>query len=229
MKICPKCGGTLFSHSKAIRMTSVTVDVKDGKFIFTETEDNNTVENEVVDCLGCKARFNLRDEEQINMFVHQDKPCVKCGRKFSEEELDEECTCVICRLKEKDPSFENIENAMDFNAVRMIAMLKMDNMKLSTVNEKLEKDLEKAKEVNAKIEEKTAKPKRTGRKKANKNDSVEENTDNSDANKSEVEEVDIDNADNTENSDIEISQDIAPELPKEVIDMSNAMNPPEGE
>ena len=62
-----------------------------------------------------------------------------------------------------------------------------------------------------------------------KNDSVEENTDDSDANKSEVEEVDIDNADNTENSDIEISQDIAPELPKEVIDMSNAMNPPEGE
>lgn len=209
---CPNCKNSIFKigiiHSES------TVNYVDNDFTFEPTE--NSMNSKIIECTNCQTRYDLSDKEIANRLINPTETCSKCGKEFTSQELDENKVCTICRMKELDPSFANFENADPFTMIRMLAMLKMENINISKENEKISKELERAKE----IEEEEKKPKKRGRKKKDESDIETEAVN---VNNTEV--IDVDNIDNNE-SDIEITDD-APDIPGDVVDMSQAMNPPE--
>jgi hypothetical protein len=111
--------------------------------------------------------------------------------------------------------------------IRMMASLRMDNLKLSRDNEKLKKEIELSKVVQEKIDnasteatEKSEEPKKRGRKKKPVEGEIvrEEQQNNV---------VDVDQQSIPVDNDIQIDENVAPEMPQEVVDLQNAMNPPE--
>jgi hypothetical protein len=233
MKICPKCGGKNFSTGYSFQNSIATIDFTGDEFVFTPESGNETKERKICTCLNCGAHFDLTDEATRQSFIHQLKECKTCGNKVPEEELDENGVCIVCRLKEADPSFANIESiTTDFNMIRMMASLRMDNLKLSRDNEKLKKEIELSKVVQEKIdnasteatekseEQVTEEPKKRGRKKKPVEGEIvrEEQQNNV---------VDVDQQSIPVDNDIQIDENVAPEMPQEVVDLQNAMNPPE--
>ena len=205
-KYCLNCGNDVFRT--ATSFSQANMDFVDGKFIFKPL--NETIkEDYACQCTQCGNRYNLNDENIINQFKSQGVKCTKCGKQFTEEELDENGVCLICRLKEQDPEFANLENADVFTIFRALAKVKMNNLEL---NNKLSSELEKAEKVEQKIEEqisnKEEKPKKRGRKKAKEDDVVY---------------VDDDQSNSEQNNEIEISEDVAPEFTDEVVEISEEM------
>ena len=229
MKICPKCGEKKFSTGYSFQNSIVTIGFTGNEFVFTPEPGNETKERKICTCLNCNTKFDLTDEATKQSFIHQFKECKKCGNKVSEEEVDENGVCIVCRLKEADPSFANIESiTTDFNMIRMMASLRMDNLKLSKDNEKLRKEIELSKTVQEKIdnasetseEQQVEEPKKRGRRKKPVEGEIiqEEQSDNI---------VDIDKQSESTDNDIQIDENVAPEMPQELVDLQNAMNPPE--
>lgn len=221
MKICPKCGERRFMTGYSFENSAVTIDFVGNEFVFTPESDNQTREKRLCVCINCKEQFDLNDEGVRNAFIHQMKPCVRCGNKVAENEMDENGVCIVCQIKEKDPSFQGIEACTtDFNIIKMLAIVRSDNLKLSKENEQLKEQLQKASEITEKINNATTeeKPKR-GRKKKTEDDQQQEEV--------QGEVINVDEDQNSTDDDIQISNEVAPDLPQEVVDMSNAMNPPE--
>lgn len=219
MKLCPKCGNTHFMLMS--QLSNVTVEYNESTQSFEFNNEQDCKSGHQLVCNQCKTPFQLWVPDVAQQFIHQLIPCKKCGNRFTPQELDENGVCTICRLKEQDPEFANMENADPATLFRMLALAKLENNKLSSANQKLVKDLENAKEVEQKIEEINSKPtkQRKPRKKKEEETGI---------NEGEEETINIDD-DNVTESDIEISDDVAPDLPDSVNDISEAMNPPEEE
>ena len=202
-KYCLKCGWDMFKSAIIIQPSHI--EYKDGKFDFTPSDASVNVMRQC-QCLKCMTVYDLNDEATVNAFVHQGVKCTQCGKTFSEEELDSNGVCPICKLKSQDPEFADLENADVFTIYKALAKAKINNLEL---NSKLQNDLSKADTVKEKIDEQLAdnnKPsKKRGRPK--KEETVTEEV------------VNIDE-DNSSDDEIQIDSDIAPELPQEVVDIS---------
>ena len=212
---CPKCKGTEFKTGLDM-CKRANVDLEDGhiKVYPIDNERNSSL----IQCIGCGESYQINDPKILHMLTHPLVKCVECGREFTEEELDENNICEICRLKKVDEAFANFENADSFTLMRALAHVRMENLELSNKNESVQKDLQRAEEIHEEEVQEQPKPKRKRRTKAEMEAVRAEEA-------SQEETVEID-GESKEESDIEISEDIAPDLPEEVTDMSKAMNPP---
>lgn len=222
MKVCPKCGNNSFLLMS--QYSNVNVEYNEATDTFEFNNEQDCKSGHQVKCNKCQTTFQLWMPEIKQQFIHQLIPCKKCSNRVTPQELDESGVCTICRLKEQDPEFANMENADPATLFRMLALAKIENNKLSNANQKLAKDLENAKEVEQKIEEINSKPVKQRKPRKKKDDTginegevetTEDTTINVDGNEEDVE------------TDIEISEDVAPDLPDSVNDISDAMNPPE--
>jgi len=207
---CIKCGHDVFKTGFQM-CGGANVEFSEDRFNIHPI-DNYPMQS-VIQCLKCKAQYNLEDKKIVYQLTHPLMKCTKCGKDFTSDELDENHVCAICRVKEMDPSFEKLESADPFTLIRLLAQVRIDNLNLTKNNAVNNDNVSEDNEV----EEPPKKRKRRTKKE------MEEaaNTDESDADNGDV--IDADSNDNTE-SDIEISEDVAPELPEEVVAMSEAMN-----
>ena len=208
---CPKCKGLVFKTGLHM-CAKANVSFDDGHF--TVYPVDNEPDNSLMQCMQCGEKFNVSDPKVIHRLTHPLVKCVECGKEFTEEELDENNVCAICRVKKVDPAFANLEGADPFTLMRALAQVRIENLELSRKNESVQKDLQRAEEIHQEEAEEEQPKKRKRRTKAEiEAEKAEEDT---------VEIVD----DSTEESDIEISEDVAPEVSDEIADMSKAMNPP---
>jgi hypothetical protein len=155
----------------------------------------------------------VHNPEQKQKLINPEKKCKECGRSFRESDLDENGVCDVFRLIKIDPGFADIANQGDFTMVRMIAKLSLENHKLSDQNVKLQEQLKKAEDIKKKIskaETEEEKPKR-GRSKKKEEKAV-------------ADVIDVDSEGENVQNDIEISEDIAPELPHIVSEISNEIS-----
>lgn len=211
--VCPSCKSSLFKTGlKMCAQANVEYENDNIKIIPTEGQAKNSL----IECNNCGKQYDLENEQVLHTLTHPLIACTKCGREFLEEELDDNHECAICRVKELDPAFSNIENADPFTLIRMLAQTRIDNLNLSKKNEQIQKRLDRAEE----LEEQEEKPKK--RKRRTKAEIEQDNK-----KETEIEEIDIDEQQSESSEDIEISEDIAPDLPDSVSEMSNAMNMPE--
>ncbi len=216
---CPKCKGLVFKTGLHM-CAKANVDYENGQI--TVYPVDNEVDSSLIQCANprCGEKFYVNDPQVIHILTHPLVKCVECGREFTEEELDENNVCAICRVKKVDAGFANFEGADPFTLMRALAQVRIENLELSRKSESVQKDLQRAEEIHQveDTEEEQTKPKRKRCTKAEMEAArAAENTD--------EDTVEIDD-DSTEESDIEISEDEAPDLPTEVTDMSKAMNPP---
>jgi hypothetical protein len=207
---CPKCKGTVFQTGFDM-CKQASVEFVNGSFAVTQLD--GAVKQSIMRCCNCNEQYDLTNEQTIHMLTHPLVQCTKCGKEFTEEELDENHVCAICRVKEMDQGFSQLENADPFTLMRMLAQVRIDNLNLTKTNEQIQKRLERAEELeNAEnVKEEQPKKKRGGRKKTEKTEEQTEET------------IDLD-AEDQNDSDIEISEDTAPDLPEEVTAMSDEMN-----
>lgn len=208
---CLKCKGTIFQTGIDMCKQS-NIDFVDG--VLKVEPVNGEVKKSIIRCCNCNEQYDIEDEQVVYRLMHPLVQCVKCGKEFMESELDENHVCAICRVKEMDSTFAQLENADPFTLMRMLAQVRIDNLNLTKTNEQIQKRLERAEELEAEQTEtqpeEQPKKKRGGRKKAEK---VEEPTEDT---------IDLD-AEEQQDSDIEISEDTAPDLPEAVTVMSNEM------
>lgn len=215
---CPKCKGLVFKTGLHM-CAKANVGYENDQIVVYPVD--NEPNSSLIQCVNCGEKFYVNDPQVIHALTHPLIKCTECGREFTEEELDENHVCAICRVKKVDEGFANLEGADPFTLMRALAQVRIENLELSRKNESVQKDLQRAEEIHQDEEQnEQPKPKRKRRTKAEMEAArlAEENDEDT---------VEID-GDDTEQSDIEISEDTAPDLPDEVTDMSNAMNPPEG-
>lgn len=220
---CLKCNGIHFKTGKDV-CANATVDFDKNHNIVITPESNETIKSAIV-CLDCKSVYDLNDESVVNLLMHPLVECSVCGKKVTPQELDENGVCTICRVEKMDPNFAKLENADPDILIRMLAQVRIDNLNLTKANEKIQQEMERAEEIKKEANElekeeeqaiETPKTKKRGRPPKHKEEPVQEEE------KSETIDIDEDNSDNE--SDIEISEDIAPEIPDEVSDMSAEIN-----
>ena len=211
---CLKCGCEVFQTGINMCKTA-NVDFEDEQMKFVAI-DNAQLQS-MLRCSQCKTQYNIDDPTVKHSLTHPLIKCEKCGKEFTEGELDENHVCAICRVKEMDSSFANLETADPFTLMRMLAQVRIDNLNLTKTNEQIQKRLEKAEDIEIASEKEAVeeKPKRKPRKKKTKDTEIES---------TETETIDLDAEESNNDSDIEISEDIAPEIPTEVTAMSNEMN-----
>ncbi len=224
MKICPKCGSKKFELARFTQSSSISVDFdENGNMKFIENEDNKTSSKEAIECCSCRQSYDLSNPDIVNAFKNQLIPCKKCGNKVNEIELNKDGVCIMCIVKEKDPSFGAIlDNFQDSKMARAFASLKMENLDLSSENQKLRTRLEEAEKLEEKINSGEETKKRRGRPKKNVEESIEEEIKESETESIEndiMDSVDLD----AEETDSE-SDDITIE---EQSDFEGSMNPPE--
>ena len=225
MFVCPKCGSVKFYTGTVCRSATVVAENGEIKFI----PDDGFVEETKMVCLNCKQDYNVNDEQVRHMILHPLKKCVKCGNEFSEEEVDENGVCAICRMKEANPGFANLENADHMTLMRALALAQIENLNLKKQNEKIEQSIARAEEIKTDVEAQQSANEST--------EESEENTTNAPKRRGrprkgvvvseEVETIDLDAEDKDNDVEIQVSEDVAPDLPTEVTDFANAMNAPE--
>ena len=211
MRKCPKCGSTNLIMAIAI---TPQVDFK------------NNGSNEITFFGDCKCHLechnchhSMEDNTlEFNDFKYDKVICTKCGKEFDPTDLNGDGVCIVCKCKEVYPDFTEMESLPQEKLVLMNARLILANKNLK---DNTKQAVQKAEEITTEIEQRAAEgeepKKRRGRppkKKEEEQTAPEESV------------IDMDNQDEPE-SDIEISQEIAPEIPESVSDMSVMMNPPE--
>ena len=212
--VCPNCNKTHFRTGKSM-CAEATVDFENGEFIVNPL----TKEQFTISCLSCNEKYDLTNEETVKLLTNPIYKCSECGNDFPINDLDENQICPICRLKKIDESFANLENASSLDIMKALAKARIDNMNLSQKNQKIEEELETANKILNDIkEEEQPKQKRHRRTKAEiEAERLAEQANNTDDNS-----IDADAEVNT-TSDIQISDDVAPDLPPEIEEMSNAL------
>lgn len=213
---CPKCKGMVFQTGLHM-CKKANVDFENEHL--TVYPVDNEVDNSLIQCMNCGEKYFVNDPKVIHMLTHPLVKCVECGKEFTEEELDENNVCAICRLKKVDPGFANLEGADPFTLMRALAQVRIENLELSRRNESVQKNLQRAEEIHQEEEAGEEQPKKRKRRTKAEMEAARA------AEEQEDDTVEIDNEE-ANDSDIEISEDVAPELPDEVTDMSKAMNPP---
>ena len=174
-----------------------TVDFVDNEIVFSSP--NGEVPHKQCRCMSCGTCYNFDDKNNVELFANQKQTCVKCGREVSPEETDSNGLCIICQAKEKFPELSNLDNADPETLFKALAISRLENLSLREGNSDMSGNNEK---------------KRKPRKKKTEEQPSENDI------------VDIDDENETQ-SDVEISEDVAPDMPQEVVDMSNALNPPQ--
>lgn len=212
---CPKCKGMVFQTGLHM-CKKANVDFENGHFAVYPVD--NEADNSLIQCMQCGEKYNVNDSSVVHRLTHPLVKCVECGKEFTEEELDGNNVCTICRLKKVDPGFASFEGADPFTLMRALAQVRIENLELSRKNESIQKDLQRAEEIHQEEEVEEEQPKKRKRRTKAEMEAarMEENTEDT------VEIID----ESTEESDIEISEDEAPEVSDEIADMSKAMNPP---
>lgn len=214
---CPKCKGVVFQTGLEMCKQS-NIEFVDGKFKINPVDGQ--IKKSIVRCCNCNEEYDVDNEQTVYKLTHPLVQCTKCGKEFTEEELDENHVCAICRVKEMDAGFSQLENADPYTLIRMLAQVRIDNLNLTKTNEQIQKRLERAEELENKevtaddtsTEEAPKKKRGGGRKKVEKvDDQPAEDT------------IDLDVEDNKD-SDIEISEDVAPDLSAEITAMADEIN-----
>lgn len=208
---CPKCHGTIFQTGFDL-CNKATVEFKDGRFTITPID--NEERKSLLRCHQCGEQYNLEDEQIMHMITHPLIKCAKCGKEYTEQELDENHICAICRVEEMDAGFANLEQADTTTLLRMLAQVRIDNLNLTKTNEQIQKRLDRAEE----IEKEEAQPEEQPKKKRGRKKKTEDVTQETD-----VIDLDADES-NSDDSDIEIDENVAPDLPASVTEMSNEIN-----
>lgn len=152
LKACPKCGSTVFNYGHSVVQNNVGIEINDSGFTINPTDTTSQSEQKLLVCVQCNEKFDLNNPQDINRLIdYQPKvKCVKCGREFNPEEVDENGVCDICRMAEKFPAINNMSQLSEFDIQRLIAKMYTENEKLSNTNQKYEEQLKKAEEVHQK-------------------------------------------------------------------------------
>ena len=127
---CPECGAEVFSVQEGLFYNSVHMTKNDegNDLVIVESEkESNGVPFKHIGCLSCKKTFNLADKNVLNTLIYSKVNCSKCGTEHYENELDENGVCLICKMKENHPEFQNIENMSQGEMVSLMAKIMIEN------------------------------------------------------------------------------------------------------
>lgn len=137
-KRCPECGSETF-FCKIVRVGVCTVSSDGTSNIVNIIKEDDTKTATVVKCCSnpnCKRNNDgLTIDELISTST-----CVKCGKEYNQEELDENGKCPMCLAYER----EDLKDASKEDLIRMILNLErkgngLDSHVNATINAKIEK------------------------------------------------------------------------------------------